>query len=302
MHLHGVIPPVVTPITEDHRFDAASAERLYEHLAGIGVHGLFLFGTSGEGPALSRDVQADALASARRVLGDRLPLLVGCIEPSTDGVIEAARRAADAGATAIVACPPTYVPATQEEMRVHFRAIREAVDLPLVAYDIPFTVKTKIEPRTLLDLAGEGTIVALKDSSGDTTSFRRLLLARPEGFDVLTGSELLFDHVLAAGADGIVPGLANVAAEPFVRLYDAFQRGDLDAVRREQDFITRLFEVFVDPATDQFRIGYAFATMKTAAALRGLIACDQLCLPTRRATEGQRSRIERILRELEILQ
>lgn len=301
LDLRGVVPPVITPLTEDRTFDAASTERLYAHLVEVGVHGLFLFGTSGEGPSLTDMARLSALDVARRVLPDRLPLLVGCIEPSTTAVIEAAKRFADRGADAVVVCPPTYLPATQEEMKVHFRAIREAVDLPVIAYDIPVTVKTKIEPGTLLALAEEGTIVAVKDSSGDKTSFRRMLSRKPVGLRCFTGSELLFDHVLAAGADGIVPGLSNVAAEPFVRLYEAFRAGDANAVRREQDLVTRLFEVFVDPTSDSVRIGYALATMKVAAELRGLIDCDQMALPTRRATDGQRTRVERILRELEIL-
>lgn len=305
-HLQGVVPPAITPLTEERRFDAPSAERFYGHLLDAGAHGLFLFGTSGEGPSLSPAIQADALALARRLIdarssSDRVPLLVGCIAASTDGVIERGRWAADHGADAIVACPPTYLPATQEEMKVHFRAIREAVDRPLIAYDIPVTVKTKIEPQTLIELANEGTIDAVKDSSGDKTSFRRLLLEKPAGFRTFTGSELLFDHVLDAGADGIVPGLSNVAVEPFVRLYEAHRSGDRETVRREQDRITRLIEVFVDPASEQIRIGYALASMKTAAMIRGMIDCDQTCLPTKRASDKQRARVERILRELEIV-
>lgn len=301
LDLAGVIPPVITPLTEDRRFDAGSAKRLYAHLVEAGVHGLFLFGTSGEGPSLSHAIRAEALASVRHVVGNHVPILVGCIEPATARVIDRARWAADNGATAVVACPPTYLPATQEELKTHFRTIREAVDVPLIAYDIPVTVKTKIETRTLLELAREGTIAAVKDSSGDKTAFRRLLLGRPAGFRALTGSELLFDHVLDAGADGIVPGLSNVASEPFVRLYDAYRVGDLETVHREQEFVTRLFDVFVDPATDRVRIGYALASMKAAARARGLIDGDQTCLPTRRATDGQRARVVRILRELGIL-
>ena len=302
LDLYGVIPPVITPLNEHREFDAASAERLYAHLLDVGVHGLFLFGTSGEGPSLVGGIAEDALSSAKRIVKQRVPLLVGCIEPSTDGVIASAVWAEDHGADAVVVCPPTYLPATAEEMKAHFRAVHEAVSIPVIAYDIPVTVKTKIETRTLLELASEGTVVAVKDSSGDKTAYRRLLLNRPDGFRAFTGSELLFDHVLAAGADGIVPGLSNVAAEPFVALYDAFRSGNAEAMRVEQERITRLFEVFVDPATDQVRIGYALASMKCAAQLRGLIDCDQLCLPTRRATDGQRARVERILDELGLLE
>ncbi|HUG93979.1 MAG TPA: dihydrodipicolinate synthase family protein [Planctomycetaceae bacterium] len=295
--LHGIIPPVITPLSDNGEFDRASAETLYRHLLDCGVHGLFLFGSSGEGPWLSESARLAAMDTARRVAGGRVPLLVGALAPATDAVVEQARQAQERGADAVVVCPPFYFRATQSEVIEHFRAIHRAVSLPVVAYDIPVTTQTKIELGTMLELAREATIVAAKDSSSDAAGFRRLLVRRPAQFRLFTGSELLVDAVLLAGADGAVPGLANVAPELFVELYDHWRAGRLAEAAEVQDRITRLFEVFVCP-DGAIRAGYAIGSMKAAMRVRGVIASTRLCRPFSPVTVDHEERVRAIMREV----
>ncbi len=117
--------------------------------------------------------------------------------------------------------------------------------MPIVAYDIPVCVHTKLARKTVVQLAGEGAIVGLKDSSGDDGNFRYALLdlaATPDVF-LMTGSEIVVDNALMMGAHGVVPGLANVDPKGYVRLWDAAQRGDWAAAREEQERLCRLFEI-----------------------------------------------------------
>lgn len=299
-HLHGIIPPVITPLTEQSRFDRASAEKLYRHHLDSGVHGLFLFGSSGEGPLLRESDRLEAIETAVKIVDGKVPLLVGTMEPGTDQVIAQGRIARELGADALVVCPPFYFPATQQEILTHFRKVHEAVGLPVLVYDIPFTAKVKVELETMLTLAEEKTVVGAKDSSGDAVGFRRLLVKRPQGFKLFTGSELLIDSVLLQGADGSVPGLANVAPELFVRLYKQWRDGRTEQAVKTQEQIVRLFEVFIPPE-GKIRAGYFLGAMKTAMKLRGIIDTNRTCDPFAQFTAEDENRVRNIMTEVGVL-
>lgn len=298
--LRGLIPPVITPLDEHGGFDAASAERLYRYLVDCGVHGLFLCGSSGEGPWLADETRLASIELARRTIGD-LPLLVGALAPATDAVIEQARQARDRGADAVVVCPPYYFRVTPAEVLEHFRAVRRAVDLPIVAYDIPVTTHVKIDLETMLTLAVEGTIIAAKDSSGDAVGFRRLIERCPEDFRLFTGCELLIDAVLLAGADGTVPGLANVAPELFVELFEHWWAGRVADAVAVQSRVAKLFDVFVCDDGAAAGPAYAIGSMKIAMHLRGVIATMRLCRPFASPTPAHQERVRAIMTEVGVL-
>ena len=298
--LQGIIPPVVTPFNGHGKLDALSAEKLYRFMLGAGVHLLFLFGTSGEGPALCDVDRFNAVKTAVKTADGKVPVLAGAIEPGTKRVIEQARAFADLGADVLVVCTPYYFPVTQKEVIGHYRAVRAAVDLPIVAYDIPQMTKTNISLTSMLQLAREGTVIGVKDSSGDAVGFRRLLVQRPAAFRVFTGSELLVDFVLLQGADGSVPGLANAAPKLFVRLYDHWQSGRHDEAVRIQKSIVRLFEIFVQ-SNGTVQLSYAIGAMKAALMLRGIISECTTSAPFTPVTSEQLERTRAILSETGLL-
>ena len=187
---------------------------------------------------------------------------------------EHAQAAAKLGADAVVATAPFYVKAGPAEVAAHYRAIAAAADVPVVAYDIPSNVGRKLPAEVIAELAHEGVITALKDSSGDLEGFRRVLAATSDiGFPCLTGSETLADLALAAGAHGVVPGLGNVDPHGYLRLYHHARNGAWDTARAEQERLTRLFTIIEVP--DPTRIGPSSAALgafKAALQLRGVIA------------------------------
>ncbi len=295
--LKGVLPPVITPLTPDRKLDKASAESVYRFMLKQGAHGLFLFGTSGEGPLLSEADRHQATEIAAKVVDHQIPLLVGVIAPGTEQIIEQAKVAKTQGADAIVVCPPFYYPASQHDMLVHYRTIRESVDIPIFAYDIPEMTKVKIEMDTLMTLGEENTVIGVKDSSGDAVSFHRLVSNKPEGMKLFTGAEMLVHAVMMAGADGTVPGLANVAPELFVQLYEAAAEQNHEEAVRIQEAIVRLFEVFVCP-DGTMNVGYVIGVMKTALRLRGAMEHDTLFHPFPACTPELIDRTKSIMEEV----
>ncbi|MBO8194651.1 dihydrodipicolinate synthase family protein [Streptomyces oryzae] len=302
--LGGVIPPLCTPLTEDRELDVGSLERLCGFLLDAGVDGLFVNGSTGELAYHTDALRLAALRVVRRVAGGSVPVLAGAVDMTTNRVIAQARAARDAGADAVVATVPFYSPTHPGEMADHFRAVRDAVELPLWAYDIPGNVQRKLPAQVAAGLAGDGVLAGLKDSSGDLDELRTLLElteangARAAGFAVLTGSETMADTGLALGADGIVPGLGNVDPHGYVALHWAARRGDVKEAVAEQARLRRLFALtrVGDPA----RIGTysaAIGAFKEALCRRGVIATATTPLPMRPLSDQERTEVGRHLTE-----
>ncbi|MFH8689668.1 dihydrodipicolinate synthase family protein [Streptomyces anulatus] len=290
----GVIPPVVTPLTADGELDRASLERVVGHLLDGGVSGLFALGSSGETAYLTPGRQDEVIEVITATAAGQVPVLVGAIETTTDRAAERARAAAALGADAVVATAPFYTRTHVTEIDRHFRDLAAAVDLPLLAYDVPVCVHSKLDPELLLPLAADGVLAGVKDSSGDDGSFRRLVIgarALP-GFSVLTGHELVVDAMMLSGADGSVPGLGNVDPHGYVRLHEAAVKGDWDTARAEQDRLVGLFDI-----VRAARPGTASATaaglgaFKTALMLRGIIDTNVMSAPMRRLDEAETASI-----------
>ncbi|WP_405666200.1 dihydrodipicolinate synthase family protein [Streptomyces sp. NBC_01166] len=286
----GVIPPVVTPLTADGELDRASLERVVGHLLEGGAGGLFALGSSGETAYLTPAEQDEVIKVITSAAAGQVPVLVGAIETTTNRAIERARVAAGLGADAVVATAPFYTRTHATEIDRHFRDIAAAVDLPLLAYDVPVCVHSKLDPELLLPLAADGVLAGVKDSSGDDGSFRRLAIGTRElpGFSVLTGHELVVDAMMLCGADGSVPGLGNVDPHGYVRLHEAAVKEDWAAARAEQDRLVALFDIVGAAAP-----GTASATaaglgaFKTALMLRGVIATNVMSPPMRRLDAGE---------------
>ncbi|MGW5738576.1 MULTISPECIES: dihydrodipicolinate synthase family protein [Streptomyces] len=295
----GVIPPVVTPLDVDGEIDRPSLERVVGHLIDGGVSGLFALGSSGETAYLTPGQQDEVVKVITAVAAGQVPVLAGAIETTTNRAVERARAAAGLGADAIVATAPFYTRTHATEIDRHFRDLAAAVDLPLLAYDVPVCVHTKLDPELLLPLAADGVLAGVKDSSGDDGSFRRLVLGARElsDFSVLTGHELVVDAMMLSGADGSVPGLANVDPHGYVRLHEAAVRGDWAAAKAEQDRLAGLFDIVraADPGTASATAA-GLGAFKTALMLRGIITTRVMSPPMRSLDDTETATIADCLR------
>jgi 4-hydroxy-tetrahydrodipicolinate synthase len=279
--LHGLIPPLTTPLTPDGEVDRPSLERLCDFLITAGVDGLFVGGSSGEAALLSDAQRYGAIEVAVGVAAGQVPVVAGAIDTGTARVVDHAQQAAKRGAAAVVSTGPFYVAPHPDEVVRHFELLSAAVDVPVIAYDIPSATHTHLPFSAVEGLASSGTIAGLKDSSGDLTGFRRILLATAgTDFRLFTGSETVTDLALRLGAHGQVPGLGNVDPDGYVRLGRAAAAGDWATAATEQERLLRVFAI-VDVA-DRSRIGFtagALGAFKAAQYLRGVIATPRCADP-----------------------
>lgn len=300
----GVIPPVVTPDTPDHKLDVPSFERLINGMLDAGVHGLFLLGSTGE-VAFSSDPHRDEIVrEGVRIAAGRVPVLVGCIDTETDRVVEHARRAKALGADAIVATAPFYALGGMAELEEHFRILHDEIDLPIFAYDIPVCVHTKIPWKLAVKLGREGVLAGVKDSSGDDVGFRYLVQENEKAghpLSLLTGHEIVVDGAYLSGADGSVPGLSNVIPEPYVRQWDAYQAGDWETVRTIQDQINEVSHIF-DVTTGVQGYAGGVGAFKCALKLMGVIDHDIMPRPVKPLEGENREAVRQVLVSTGVIQ
>jgi 4-hydroxy-tetrahydrodipicolinate synthase len=283
LNLHGIVPPVATPYDPQGQIDVQGLRNLLRHLIDGGVHGLFVLGSTSECVFLDAAQRALVVQTAVEVAAGRLPVVAGVMDATTDHCIAHGRQARALGAQARVLTAPSYTRTNQAETMDHFRYVRDAVDLPVIAYDIPVCVNIKLARDTLNTLAREKVVVALKDSSGDDGNFRMLMrdLADLPQFAMFTGSEIVCDAALLGGASGIVPGLANVDPHGYVRLYDHARAGRWAEARAEQERLISLFQMVFFAPPDLSAGAAGVGSFKTALMLMGLTRSHHMARPNR---------------------
>lgn len=286
--ISGVVPPVVVPELEDHSLDVASFEKLINKMIDAGVDGLFFLGSSGEVVFSTDEVREQVIREAVRIVNHRVPVLIGIIDTETERVLAHGRQAERLGADAVVATAPFYALGGLTEMAEHFRILARELSVPVFAYDIPVCVHTKLPWKLAIELGKEGTLAGVKDSSGDDVNFRYLCQANEKAghpMSLLTGHEIVVDGAYLSGADGSVPGLANVDPEGYVRMWKAYQADDWATVKAEQDALNELSHIFDVTSGLQ---GYAggVGAFKTALWLMGIFSTNQMPRPVK-AMEGE---------------
>jgi 4-hydroxy-tetrahydrodipicolinate synthase len=296
--ISGIVPPICTPFNADLEVDVSSLERLIAFLIEEGVTGLFFLGSSGETAYLT-DAQRDQVVEvAVKTVAGQVPVLAGVIDMTTSRMIDHAARAMSLGADAIVATAPFYAQVTEApEVDRHFRALKAACGAPLLAYDIPVAVHSKLRAAQLLELAADHVIDGLKDSSGDLAGMREVIIgtrSQPE-FAVFTGSELIVDCAMQVGASGSVPGLGNVDPKGFVELYQSCRAGEWEKARSQQERLITLFEITNCAKPGKGRSASALGGFKTALVLRGIIATNAMALPQASLDDVETAAVREVL-------
>ena len=295
----GVIPPVVVPLDANRQLDVEAFERSMNHMIDGGVHGLFFLGSSGEVAFLNDEQRYQVLEEAVRIVDHRVPVLAGVIDMETNRVIKQIERTRDFDIDGLVATAPFYALGGPKENERHFRVLREHTnDIPLFAYDLPVCVHTKLDPTMLVRLGNDGVLAGVKDSSGDDVSFRWLMLENEDAghpLQLLTGHEVVVDGAYLGGADGSVPGLANLAPKEYVEMWNAAQVGDWDTVREKQDYLARL--MFVTRRV-QATVGFGagVGAFKTALWQMGIFNTNQMREPVQPLVGDDVVEIVRVLK------
>lgn len=294
---------MVVPLTSDKQLDLTSYQRSINRMIDADVDGLFFLGSSGEVVFSTDERRDEILREGVKAVNGRVPVFAGVIDTETTRVIEHAKRAQAMGVDALVATAPFYALGGFKETRRHFEMIRAAVDLPLYAYDIPVCVHQKLDWRMLVELGKEGVLSGVKDSSGDDISFRFLVRENKRAGSplcLLTGHEVVVDGSLLAGADGAVPGLANVDPQGYVRMWKAAQSGDWSSVSAEQD---RLADLMLMTAAVGSTVGFGagVGAFKAALALLGVFDSPTMPDPVEPLSTEDIAAIEAVLRDADML-
>lgn len=295
--LHGIIPPLVTPLRARDEIDVAGLERLIEHVLRGGVSGLFLLGTTGEAPSHSYRLRRELIEHACRITAGRVPVLVGITDTSFVESVELAQHAATAGASAIVLSTPYYFPAGQTELTSYIQNIVPQLPLPVVLYNIPSLTKVLIGIVTLQKLTDMPQIIGIKDSGGDLEYFSKLFTLREQRPDwsIMMGPEAMLPEAMALGADGGVSGGANIYPKLFVACYEAARDGDEAKLATAREAILALQQIY---DVGKYASRFIKAT-KCALSLRGI--CDDFMAdPFHRFHAPERQRVQAILEQLPV--
>jgi dihydrodipicolinate synthase/N-acetylneuraminate lyase len=297
--LTGIFPPLVTPLTDRDTLDVAGLECLTEHVLSGGVHGLFLLGTTGEGPSLSQRLKTEVVERGCRLVAGRVPVMVGVTDPSFVDALTLARRASDVGADAVVIAPPYYLPLSQPELAGYVERFATASPLPVLLYHIPSLTGVGFAPETIRRLLDTPKVIGLKDSGRDMTYQHtvRSIVSDRHDFSLLVGPEELLAEAVLLGAHGAMCGGANMVPHLYVDLYHGARAGDLPRVRELHDRIIKISDAIysVGSAGSSYLLG-----LKCALAHLGL--CDGCpAEPYVRFSPAERETVRERLRQVGLL-
>ena len=291
--IHGVIPPLVTPVDEFEKVNANALRKIIRRVLDGGVHGVFVLGSTGEFFGLDEKQQRFAIETTIDEVAGMVPIYAGIGGVTTRACVKAAQMAESEGVQAITLLPPAYLSPNDNELFDHYRAVADSVNIPLLIYNNPDRIRVNISPTLLERLADVPNIVGIKDSSANMNlTAEYLRRTRGSGFRVMAGCDTLILATLVYGGVGCVAATANVAPKLVVRIYERFQAGDLGGALRAQ------FELA--PLRLAFSLGSWPVVMKDALNLIGIKA-GQPIRPNVGCSEENLKSLEQILITLGLL-
>lgn len=265
VEIKGIIPPILTPMFDDERVNEGELRNQVNRMIDAGVHGIFAFGTNGESYALTDAEKERILEIVVEETAHRVPVYAGSGCITTTETIRMSRRAMELGADVLSVITPYFAAASQEELYRHYREVADAVDLPIVLYNIPARTGNALSPATVARLAKDApNIVGAKDSSGNFDNLKQyieLTTGLDKDFSVLSGNDSLILPALVFGGKGGIAGCANVFPHTMVAIYEEFIAGNFEKAKEVQDSIR--------PFRDCFKYGNPNTIVKLSTGLLG---------------------------------
>lgn len=292
IELRGIIPPIITPMNADESINVAELRNQVDRLIAGGVHALFPFGTNGEGYILNTEEKKLVLETVIEQCNGRVHVYAGTGCISTKETIAQSKMAQAAGADVLSIITPSFAQASQNELYEHYKAVAEAVDLPVVLYNIPARTGNALAPATVAKLAEIDNIIGAKDSSGNFTNILAYISAgkkKPNGkFYTLSGNDQLIIWTLLAGGTGGIAGCANVYPHTMASIYNLFMEGKIEEAKAANESIASFRACF--------KYGNPNTIVKTAVRLLGYDV--GLCrAPFNQVPEEGIKALEKVLKE-----
>ena len=263
--IKGIIPPIVTPMNADESVNIPELRSQVERQIAGGVHGIFPFGTNGEGYILSLKEKEEILEAVVDQVKGRIPVYAGSGCISTQDTVYMSKRAEELGADVLSIITPSFAVASQKELYDHYVEVAKHVNIPIVLYNIPPRTGNKLLPETVAKLAKDvDVIMGAKDSSGDRDNLKAyidLTQDLDKDFSVLAGNDGNILFCLQNGGKGGIAGRANLWPKTVASIYNYFVAGELDKAQEAQDAVAALQRVF--------KFGNANTIIKKAVNLLG---------------------------------
>lgn len=259
----GVLTAIVTPFDGQGEFNPTALRAQIQRQMRYG-NGIFCNGTNGEFFVLHTDEKVAVTETCVDEVAGKVPVVGHIGEISTRETIKLGKRIAALGVDAVSVITPYFIPLKQEELIAHYRAVADALTVPVFLYNIPARTGNTLTPETVRILADHPNIIGIKDSAGSYESLNGFLQAAKDipNFDVLNGPDSLIHQGFVEGCSACISGLANVAPEPISQIWHRFHAGDIDGSRQAQEQVSELRKTL-------YAIAFSPAAVKKALTLMG---------------------------------
>lgn len=288
-----MIPAMVTPFDENRDLDLDKAQSLAVRLVDGGSDSLILNGTTGESPTIFYPQKMDLFRAVLEAVGGRVPIIANVGDNCTQDTVEFAQDVQKLGVDGFMCVVPYYNKPPQEGIYRHFKTIAQAVELPIILYNIPGRCVVNMEADTTLRLAREhANVVAVKEASGDLEQVRKIVEGAPEGFSVYSGDDSATYDIMKAGGAGVISTTGNVAPARMKELVDLCAAGDWERAAEANERLMPLMKGLFETSNP--------ILVKEALKLAGF-PVGGVRLPLVDATPEQSERLAGIMREVGVL-
>lgn len=258
----GVYTAIITPFTQSGNVDEESLQRIIDDQIENGIDGLVPCGTTGESPTLSHEEHDRVIELTVEYTRGRVPVIAGTGSNSTSEAIRLSKHAQEAGVDALLQVNPYYNKPSQKGLYLHFKAVADAVEIPVLVYNIKGRTGINVETPTLVKLMNDcGNIQGVKEASGNLDQMKAVIQSRSDGFSVLSGDDNMTLSLIRSGGDGVVSVASNLIPRQMVDFVHTALDGNLEQAQQEEDRLMEFFKaLFLE--TNPIPI-------KTAMAMRG---------------------------------
>ena len=288
-----MIPAMVTPFDENRELDVDKVQALAARLVDGGSDSLIINGTTGESPTVFYPQKIELFRAVVEAVGDRVPVIANVGDNCTADTVDFAREVAELGVDGFMCVVPYYNKPPQEGIYQHFRTIANAVELPIILYNIPGRCVVNMEAETTLRLAREcANVVAVKEASGKLDQVKAIVEGAPEGFAVYSGDDAATFDIMRLGGAGVISTIGNVAPARMKEIVDLCAAGDWEAAAAANEALMPLIKGLLETSNP--------ILVKEALKLLGF-PVGGVRLPLVDATPAQSERLAAIMREVGVL-
>jgi len=249
INIGEVVTAMVTPFTDNLEVDYQGVEKVANHLADNGTDAILVAGTTGESPTLTHEEELEVLKTVKKAVGNRVKIMMGAGSNSTKTAVEASRQVEEVGADAILSVVPYYNKPSQKGLIEHFSQVAEAVNLPIMLYNIPGRTGINMLPETMAQLAEKyENIAAVKQSNPDLDLITEIAIKTPDDFLIYSGDDSLTLPMLSLGGYGVVSVSSHIAGKEIKEMITQYKNGNIEEARAIQHKTYPLFKaMFMAP-------------------------------------------------------